>query len=135
MYFWNILLFPSFGLISSTIVPISIYFSLMEYHSGNFTSHILMSVSALIIWAGFYVMCVFCYLINVKATSCIGVYMGLIFSTIMILPPVLKFNNSFMYYSVYSNPFLTIFLFSNYVIVGSLALFVYYRSKKQKGKK
>lgn len=61
--------------------------------------------------------------------------MGLIFSTIMILPPVLKFNNSFMYYSVYSNPFLTIFLFSNYVIVGSLALFVYYRSKKQKGKK
>lgn len=133
-HFWYILTFPLYGVVSTIIIPLSIFQFSQAYKTTRDASLFALVIISLLLWVFLYVSCIYCYLIVKRVHTCAGIYSGILISTLSILPKVQKRICLLLYYAVYSNLYLSMCLFVSFLVLGGLIIFAIYKTKKENDK-
>ena len=116
------------GIISSVVVPVTVYLNAELLRKGLGYLGLSLVGLGLVLWMTTYLFCIQRYLLTKNSSAEYEVIFGLLISIITVLPPTLKFLSFWLYVAVFHNPYLTVFLIANYVLVGVMGLIIRFKS-------
>lgn len=126
----NYTLFPTWGIISVGLIPMTVSQFTKAFQHQEHMDFLPVLILVFLIWASMYVICLYKSFVAKSFDTSIGVLIGIILSSLLMVPSLIKLISVPLYISLHAEPFLMVLSYLNYLIIGIFTVFTYHKHKK-----